>query len=735
VSGRSIARRLARLRAVSAAEIAHRVRYQAYCALERRAHGRGTLAAPDRLRNGLRRSIRDDPQWIERLLQGRFNMSTAFYAGVVERPATLSHFERDYARERAAAIVEADRVLGGEVFFFGQAFPLVRGRWNHDPVTGAEWPRRYHRDVPTGQWRTYGDVKFVWELNRHQFLTDLGRAAFLTGDAKYVAAVTSLVDDWAADNPYATGVSWACALEPAFRVFSWLWAYFLCLEQLRTDRESHLRWLTTFFDHGRFLHRHLEHYISPFNHLIGEATALYMMGVLFPEFEESAAWRTRGRTVLESEVPRQFYADGGSVEQSPFYHHATLGFYTLAAILGRRNGEEFSPDVWQAIERGIDFSAALVQPDGLTPTIGGADDGKPMRLEHAPWWDFRAFQAIGAVLFERGDFKFVAERFPEDALWLLGAGGLARFNSLAAEPPPASVALPASGYYVMRSGRTPQADYVCIDCGEQAGEIRTDAVPNSLHGHADCLSIVLWLGGQRVLVDSGLFCYNGEPEWEGHFRRTAAHNTARIDARDQAFHLGKMAWSHSYTARPEQWTVRAHEAAFMGSHDGYTRRGGDTIHRRLVWLRPQGYVVIYDEFDSAGEHDVELNFQFAPGTLELVGPDTARYGDVQLAWMSSSPFAAEINNGGPNPDQGWIAPSLGVRIPAPRLTLSGRLSRRATVATVFAAPRTPEGITVFVEGNSIAVRGAVFEDRVAVGGPEVGDRSAERMGPVAIWRV
>ena len=51
-----------------------------------------------------------------------------------------------------------------------------------------------------------------------------------------------------------------------------------------------------------------------------------------------------------------------------------------------------------------------------------------------------------------------------------------------------------------------------------------------------------------MLVDSGLYAYNCGGEWEAHFRETAAHNTARIDGRDQARHIGKMAWSHSYRA-------------------------------------------------------------------------------------------------------------------------------------------------------------------------------------------
>jgi len=380
-------------------------------------------------------------------------------------------------------------------------------------VGGWPWPRRYHADVPVHRGDVgCGDVKYVWELSRQQYLMDLGKAHFLTGDPQHVVAVRRLVRSWLEGNPYATGVNWACALEPAFRVFSWLWTYYLTLDAL--DDEFHLEWLAGFHDHGRFLARHLEKYSSPYNHLIGEAAALYMLGASFPEFRASRGWRARGRSILEGRLNEQFYADGGSVEQSTFYHHATLGFYLLAALSARSIGEELSPAVWRAIERALEFSMALTQPDGRTPEIGGADDGKPIRLEHLPFWDFRPYHALGAVLFDRPDFKATAGRFFEDALWLLGPAGLERFEAMKDAPPAGrSATLPASGYYVARSGWSERADYVCFDCGEQAAGMRTDAVPNSMHGHADCLSVIAWLGGRRVLVDSGLYAYNCGGAW------------------------------------------------------------------------------------------------------------------------------------------------------------------------------------------------------------------------------
>jgi hypothetical protein len=128
-------------------------------------------------------------------------------------------------------------------------------------------------------------------------------------------AIRRLVRSWIAGNPYATGVNWSVALEPAFRSFSWLWAYYLSREAL--DDAFHLDWLEGFYDHGRFIEAHLEHYSSPYNHLIGEAAALYMLGACFPEFQDAPRWRATARAVFDRRLAEQFYADGGRSSSRP----------------------------------------------------------------------------------------------------------------------------------------------------------------------------------------------------------------------------------------------------------------------------------------------------------------------------------------------------------------------------------------------------------------------------------
>jgi hypothetical protein len=681
--------RLAKLRAMSLREIASRSAYRIQTSRERALHRRGLLDRPDRLRQALAGDLRHRGDWQDVLL--RRERAGRFFDGLRDG-AARADFLAAYPDEARQAREIADRVADHEIEFFGERFRFgERIDWHADPVTKAQWPRTYHQDVPIGGGdRGFGDVKYVWELNRHQFLMDLAKVVLIDGSTRHREALQRLVLQWQEDVPYATGAPWACALEPAFRAWSWLWAYHFLRAAGPLDPGFHAAWLSGFHDHGRFLHRHLETYASPYNHLVGEASALFALGLLFPEFAEAPAWVARGRRVLESTVDAQFYSDGGTVEQSTFYHHATLGFYLLAALLGRLNGVDLSEGCWRAIERAIAFSMAIMQPDGRVPRIGGADDGKPIRLQHLPFFDFRPYQALGAVLFSRRDFRFAAGRFWEDALWVLGHGGADAFARLAPETPPTAAGLPASGYYVVRSSWSADGDYLCFDCGPQAGGLRRDAVPSAAHGHADCLSVVVMLGGREVLVDPGFFCYNGEPEWEVYFRRTGAHNTVVVDGIDQAQHVSKMAWIRTYVPRTEGWRADGSLAWARGSHDGYARLPEPVLHRRTAWLRPDGYVILYDEVTGAGRHEVEFVFQFAPGDLswEAGGSTVALDDRFELAWAASGEVAASVSHGGPGPSGGWVVPSLGVRSPASRLSLTASMSGgRLGLLTVVADRR------------------------------------------------
>jgi hypothetical protein len=667
------ATRLRKLRTMSGIELRTRLASAAYRVYERRA-----------LRNTGRRNR--TPIFADR--NGASCASIAaprFLASVEDLTATRAVLDAHYQRGLRVSVDRADRMLRGEFMLFGQQRQLGEVvDWHADPVAGGRWPLLYHADVPIGdRTKVPGDAKDIWELNRQQFLMDLAKAWLATGRPEYVAKVRQLVLSWIEANPYGRGVNWSGPLEVGYRALSWLWAYLVTSDHPMPDSTRNA-WLAGFHDHGRFLFRHLELYESPYNHLIGESSVLYLLGVSFPEFRDAARWRERGRQILERRLPEQFYADGGSVEQATVYHHATLGFYLLAAIVARRNQQDLSPSIWSAIERAIEYSMHLTQPDGRLPALGDNDDARPLAFDVQDNWDYRHFLAIGAVLFDRPDFKAIAGRMHEDAFWLLGPEGLTAFSAVtnvAAQQ--TSHLLPASGYAVLRNERAGGSDYICFDVGEQAGGLRTDEVPSAAHGHADALAVVAFLGGDPILVDAGFYTYDGDRSWERHFRETAAHNTVRVDRLEQSRHLEKMSWSSVPTVTLDGFRSDSSGAWAVASHDGYVRSSA-VRHRRTVWLRPHGYLIIYDELIGRGDHIAEVIFQF--DACRAAALDDGRLAIDQrfvLTCSATSKIDPTLQRGAPPADGGWIAPRLGTRRPAARFTLTSTFSDTLRILTTI----------------------------------------------------
>jgi len=324
----------------------------------------------------------------------------------------------------------------------------------------------------------------------------------------------------------------------------------------------------------------------------------------------------------------------------------------------------------------------IMRPDGSVPMIGDGDEGKALDLFQPSLWDFRCFLAIGAVLFQRGDFKKMAGLFPPDAAWLVGSQGWDKYRTLAEEEPTeTSKSLPDSGYYVMRTGWDRQAHYLNFDCGEIASGVPREDTPSAAHGHADALSVEVSSFGTAVIVDPGFYTYNGELGWHRYFRETEAHNTVVVDGQSQAEYRGRLKWSHAPCTALHHWVSSESFDYVEGSHDGYTRLPQPVIHRRAVVFVKPDYWFIRDELIGDGEHQVDRYFHFAPG--EVIYDADARAirtqpsvgGGLAVLTVEQEGTAVEILQDGSKPGDGWLAIGYEkkVRAPVTRYRTYGRL--------------------------------------------------------------
>jgi len=460
--------------------------------------------------------------------------------------------------------------------------------WHCDVVHGKRGPRKPWFKVKYLDFDEVGDSKITWELNRHQHFVILAKAYWLTGNDKFAHEIFGQWTHWQGENPYPIGVNWVSSLEVAFRSLSWVWTYFLIRECPLFTADLRQQWRRALSLNGRHIANYLSTYFSPNTHLLGEAVALFFLGTLFPDLGSAKKWREQGWKILLHGAKTQVYEDGFYYEQSTYYHVYALDLFLHARILAGVNGIAIPEEFDQTLQRMLN-ALALLGRAGATPKIGDDDGGR--------LFDPRA---TGAVVYGRGDFKFVASAPREETLWILGAKGLAEFESLpSVEPSTDSTALPSSGFYLMADANS--AQQLLIDAGSLGSG-------NGGHGHADALSVCLIQNGRNLLIDPGTFAYVSDSGERDRLRGAGAHNTMQVDGQDQAEISGPFSWKNSLCVKLENWINGRQFDFFEGSHDGYSRLPSRVIHRRWVFHRRGNFWLVLDRAEGSGQHQLDITW-------------------------------------------------------------------------------------------------------------------------------
>ncbi len=473
--------------------------------------------------------------------------------------------------------------------------------WHLDLVHGKRGPNKPAFKIKYLDFAEVGDSKVTWELNRHQHLVTLAKAYCLTGDARYAHEIFSQWQGWRAANPYPNGMNWASSLEVAFRSLSWMWVYFLMQNSEAMTAELRSEWIKLLALSGRHIETYLSTYFSPNTHLLGEGVALFFLGTLFPEFPKARRWKDRGWQIVLDAAREQVRPDGFYFEQSTYYHVYALDLFLHARVLAARNDVQVPAEYDSTLVKMLD-ALCLLGRAGVVPSIGDDDGGRLFDTRRNRSQYLLDPLSTGAVLYQRGDFKFMAGSPREETLWLLGSEGLRKFEELRSyEPSGASSALKDSGLYVMADSESGQQ--LVIDAGPHG--------PGSAgHGHADALSIHLAGGGETFLMDPGTLEYVGDTSADRvFFRGTGAHNTLRVDERDQAEGVPPFAWRDLPTVNAERWVAGEAFNLFAGSHDGYRRLRSPVTHQRWVFHRKRYFWLVRDVASGEGSHQLEVSWR------------------------------------------------------------------------------------------------------------------------------
>jgi len=352
-------------------------------------------------------------------------------------------------------------------------------------------------------------------------------------------------------------------------------------------------------------------------------------------------------------------------------------FFSGVLILSKE-GYEVPSDIWYRLSKMLEFILYYTKPNGLAPIIGDQDDARLHPFSQESNLDHTNLLALGAVVFDRADFKIAASKLPLEACMMLDIDSEIIFNNLQTKNGfLTSKAFPDAGFYIIRQGR----DYMFIN---NSGKSKYAELGSGTHTHSDLLSFELFIDDKSFIVDPGTYVYSSSPEERMLFRSTSMHNTIVIDGHNQNTLDRNNLWDFKRDAIPKhlQWEDTEDRVIYVGEHNGYEKLSSPVIHcRRIEYFKHERKWVIEDSLSGSGVHYVELYLHFDIG-IDIGYSDNLLSTQCDRGTNIDIHFRAEKGLHGTIKD-GWVSKAYSSREKAKVFCLHGEVDCPMQIVTVI----------------------------------------------------
>lgn len=451
----------------------------------------------------------------------------------------------------------------------------------------------------------------LWRMNLH-YMEYLEELDYAAG--------AGLIHQWISANPpYGAGFwhdSWN-SYTVSLRVVVWM-------QFLAVHDEAPAPIVRSIAQQIAFLERNLEHDLGG-NHLIKNIKALLWASAFFTG-EQATRWKKLGVRLLRDELDHQILADGVHFERSPSYHAQVF-----ADLLEMRHALGLDPlggRLDAAQEKMAEAVMALAHPDGGTAQFN--DSG--LTMAYAPDHCATAYEKL--------------------------------FGKLP-KPPTGPFKLDCAGFY-----GTHAETYSLI---AKMGRIGADDLP--AHAHGDIGSFELSVGGERMIVDQGVFEYVGGPSRQMS-RATASHNCVAIGGEDQAEFFGAFRCGRRPAVTISEATHDDDTLVIEGQHDGYDRHPWHATVSRRFEASP-ARIVVTDRITAERPAPASCGLLLHPEcTVSIHGNEAhVRRGAARLRISASAPLSLA--------EASWF-PDMGSVLQTSRLILT--LPERCSEARIELTP-------------------------------------------------
>jgi hypothetical protein len=606
-------------------------------------------------------------------------MGKELYFKIVDKDYGLNLNKCIRLWNKAFIVADAENICAGKIDLFAvKNINLKEGINYHKDYKSLKVAPSdiYCKNINYRDGENIGDIKYIWETNRHVFLLKLVLAFILTNNKKYIKKIEYYIDEWIEQNPFLCGVNWSSSLELGIRLINWSFCYTYIKEYIEDEFKD--KWLKSVYQHIWYIDRYYSKYSSANNHLIGEAAGVFVACNIFPKFEETDNWMEVSKEILQVECLKQNYADGVNKEQAISYQQFVLDFLLISGFISKVNKNEFSLEFWNRIEKMMEFLAALEDCSSNFPHIGDEDDGLVIDVGQNQYGIYKSLINTGAFYFKRKEFyKYDFEKDNKTSFLL----SIVNVNQDIM--PTRSRQLPChfreGGYFILGDDFNMFNEQKMIfDCGE-LGYLSLAA-----HGHADALSFYFSAGGIPIFVDPGTYAYHTNKKWRNYFRSTKAHNTLNVNDEDQSVITGNFMWSKKARADVLDYKKYQRIKAF---HDGYMRLKHSLLHtREVIYYSKNKKWEIIDDVATRGANDLEFCYHLHPDCEVVVNDNGTIFIEFKLGKCIlevDKNLKIIVDKGNRNEPIGWYSKSYDVKKPTYTIRLKKSDCRNIKLKTSF----------------------------------------------------
>lgn len=541
-----------------------------------------------------------------------------------------------------------DKIFDSKFKYFSDETFEFKG-WNYSPKTNKYASTDKHWSKISDLNSDFGDIKWIWELNRFAFSYDLARMYIYTDESKYVEKFWELFDDFVKKNPLEIGVNYKCSQEMSFRTNAWIFALYHFKEHPESTEERMLNMIRCISHYGEHIHEHINFSVEAVknNHSISEAATLTVIGNTFDFLPNAEKLFKKGYKVLEKEINWQIKDDGTFIQHSHNYHRLVLQNLSWHFVSMFSVNKSISKKILSKSNKSINYFKNVITNHGRVPNYGMNDGSYIMPLTERDYNDYRPvlqcinYQLNNTLLFKNEDVN--------EILLLLNKSADLKNTIIEEYVFPPTVINEDGGYHTISYGK--------FKVHVKSKTYKERPV------QADMNHVDIWYDNQCLFGDAGTYSYNDDNNILNYFNGTSSHNTVLINDENQMVKGSRFIWFNWSKSKEPIVTEHGDSVEIQVELINYN----EYSHIRKIILY-SSKVVIEDTVINKSNKKTDVKLQWLTPLITNLSDDNNVSIDKDnwtLSLISDLEHSTKIYYGNDeNEFRGWISSTYGEKHPA-----------------------------------------------------------------------